>query len=35
MVIVVPRGADDDPTRAAEYYDPTYDYLKRIGIAEL
>lgn len=31
MVIVVPEGNADDPTRASEYYDGTYDYLKEIG----
>jgi hypothetical protein len=32
MVIVVPEGKDDDHTRKKEYYDPTFNYLKRIGI---
>lgn len=31
MVIVVPQGDPEDPTRAATYYDPTFDYLKNIG----
>jgi DUF2075 family protein len=31
MVIVVPPGDLDDPTRKPEYYDPTFDYLKGIG----
>lgn len=31
MVIVVPEGDDNDPTRAREYYDPTFNYLKEIG----
>jgi hypothetical protein len=31
MVIVVPYGDEEDPTRKAEYYDPTYEYLCRIG----
>src|SRR5574344_1377 len=35
MVIVVPEGNPDDPTRKAEYYDSTYRYLKSIGIKEL
>jgi hypothetical protein len=32
MVIVVPEGDIEDHTRKAEYYDPTYEYLKNIGI---
>jgi hypothetical protein len=35
MVIVVPAGDLDDPTRSPRYYDGTYDYLKRIGIPTL
>jgi DUF2075 family protein len=35
MVIVVPTGDQQDPTRRSEFYDPTYDYLKSIGIPEL
>lgn len=31
MVIVVPRGDTDDPTRSHGYYDGTYEYLKEIG----
>ena len=31
MVIVVPEGDENDPTRVSEYYDPTFDYLKNIG----
>jgi hypothetical protein len=31
MVIVVPDGDGNDPTRQHGYYDPTYDYLKGIG----
>jgi hypothetical protein len=33
MVIVVPEGAPDDPTRAPEFYDPTFEYLESLGIA--
>ena len=33
MVIVVPDGNVDDHTRKKEYYDPTFEYLKEIGIA--
>jgi hypothetical protein len=32
MVIVVPNGDWSDPTRNPTFYDPTYNYLKNIGI---
>lgn len=32
MVIVVPEGSIEDLTRKNEYYDPTYNYLKNIGL---
>ncbi len=35
MVIVVPEGDNEDPTRKAEYYDPTFEYLKKIGFTVL
>ena len=35
MVIVVPMGDPEDPTRLPAYYDPTYDYLKSIGFPEI
>jgi hypothetical protein len=31
MVIVIPEGDSDDKTRAPEFYDPTFNYLKSIG----
>ncbi len=31
MVIVVPEGDPEDPTRSAAYYDPTFSYLSQIG----
>jgi hypothetical protein len=31
MVVVVPSGDIEDPTRQPEYYDPTYQYLRGIG----
>ena len=31
MVIVVPHGDSDDPTRKPEFYDPTFEYLEEIG----
>ena len=35
MVIFVPKGSDTDCTRAREYYDGTYNYLKEVGFKEL
>lgn len=35
MVIVVPESDPEDPTRAAEIYDPTFNYLCSIGIKQL
>lgn len=35
MVIVVPHGDVDDPTRLPTFYDPIYTYLKSLGLAEL
>ena len=35
MIIFVPPGDDGDPTRPPSYYDPTYRYLKRLGLGEL
>ncbi len=35
MVICVPEGNPDDPTRLPEFYNSTYEYLKGIGIREL
>lgn len=35
MVIVVPEGSVDDPTRLPEYYDSTYRYLEGIGFEVL
>jgi hypothetical protein len=32
MVIVIPEGSREDHTRKSEYYDPTFEYLKNIGI---
>lgn len=31
MVIVIPPGDIDDPTRLPEFYDPTFEYLKSVG----
>jgi hypothetical protein len=35
MVIVVPEGDNEAPTRKKEYYYGTYEYLKNIGITIL
>jgi len=35
MVIYVPKGSDKDPTRAPEYYDGTYEYLRELGVQEI
>jgi hypothetical protein len=35
MILVVPEGDPEDHTRAPEYYDGTYRYLKEIGFAEI
>lgn len=35
MVIYVPPGSRDDPTRSPDYYDSTYRYLADLGIPEL
>lgn len=35
MVIVVPPGDVEDPTRRPEFYDPTFEYLQEIGFTTL
>lgn len=35
MVIVVPEGSLEDPTRQSSFYDPTFYYLKGLGIEVL
>ena len=32
MVIVVPEGDEDDPTRLPSLYDPTFEYFNKLGI---
>ena len=32
MVIVVPEGSNEDKTRAPEFYDGTYNYLRSLGL---
>ena len=35
MVIVVPAGDEEDPTRNPKYYNGIYNYLKQIGLKEI
>jgi hypothetical protein len=35
MVVFVPPGDRSDPTRLPEFYDATYDYLRRLGLPVL
>jgi hypothetical protein len=35
MVIFVPPGSSSDPTRKAESYDSTFNYLRDMGIPAL
>ncbi len=35
MVLVVPQGDSGDPTRLPKFYDPTFEYLKRVGLPEI
>ena len=35
MVIVVPLGDKEDPTRQPSFYDSTFEYLCGIGIKEI
>ncbi len=35
MVICIPEGNPDDATRLPEFYDPTYEYFKGLGIEEI
>lgn len=35
MVLVVPEGNEEDPTRNPEFYDLTFKYLKSLGIKEI
>lgn len=35
MVIVVPEGDPQDPTRSPLFYDPTYEYLSGLGVPTL
>ena len=35
MALVVPRGDDQDPTRLPAFYDQTFEYLARSGMASI
>ena len=35
MVICIPEGNPEDATRLPEFYDPTYEYFKELGVKEL
>jgi hypothetical protein len=35
MVVVVPQGSDEDHTRQHGFYDPTFNYLRALGVREL
>jgi hypothetical protein len=35
MVVFVPQGDDNDPTRSPAFYDSTFNYLRGLGIPEL
>jgi Schlafen group 3, DNA/RNA helicase domain len=35
MVVYVPRGDSNDPTRSPDFYQPTYEYLAGLGISVL
>ena len=35
MILCVPEGNPDDPTRLPDFYDSTYEYLKSLGIEEI
>jgi Uncharacterized conserved protein (DUF2075) len=35
MIIFVPKGAEEDPTRPPAFYDETYKFLKKCGLLEV
>ena len=35
MVIFVPAGSAEDPTRLPKYYDGTFDYLSKLGLQHI
>jgi DUF2075 family protein len=34
MIVFVPKGAAEDPTRPPAYYDQTYEFLKKCGLRD-
>lgn len=35
MVIVIPAGDENDPTRSPSFYDQTFEFLRSVGVAEV
>lgn len=35
LIIYIPEGSNEDPSRNTEYYNRTYEYLKNCGIEEI
>src|SRR5215831_12380754 len=35
MIVFVPLGDTNDPTRSPEFFDQTFDYLKELGLSEI
>lgn len=35
LIIYIPEGDEEDPSRLTEYYEGTYQYLKQVGIKEI
>jgi hypothetical protein len=35
MVVFIPRGDTTDPTRLPSFFDPTFNYLRDLGIPEI
>jgi hypothetical protein len=35
MIIVVPSGDSFDPTRTADFYDPTFEFLGELGFRQI
>lgn len=35
LIIYIPEGDEEDPSRLTEYYEGTYQYLKHVGIKEI
>ena len=35
MIITVPEGNKDDPTRLPDFYDPTFEYLQSLGLPSI